>query len=141
GLLPSELLSRVIDGDATLEGSNADSYGLVPGERLNDHITRSWNRLRGLWEGFTVQLDALPATDRTATTLTRDRWTRPLLDELGFAGLAPAKGLAIAGKDYAISHEWSDQVPLHLPGARLSIDRRTPGVAGAATASPYGLVQ
>lgn len=141
GLLPTDLLARVAANDTDLPGTSAEDYGLVPGERLNDHVTRSWNRLVGLWQNFQHQLQELPESERTATTLTRDRWTLPLLDELGFAGLPTAKTQQIGGKDYPISHEWDAQVPVHLPGARILIDRRTPGIPGAATTSPHGLVQ
>jgi len=141
GLLPSTLLSQVTAGQSDLAGTGAESYGLVPGERLNDHITRSWNRLTGVWAAFKPQLDVLPTADNTATTLTRDRWLRPLFDELGFAGLSPSRAIEIDGKEYPISHDWAGTVPVHQLGARLSIDRRTPGVPGAARSSPHGLVQ
>jgi hypothetical protein len=140
GLLPTSLLERVRAGDPKIPGTTPESYGLVPGERIGDHITRSWNRLRGVWESFTTQLALLPESDR-ATTLTRERWCRPLLDELGFAGLPAASGLSVDGKAYPISHEWGDSVPVHIMGARLTIDRRAAGVAGAASMSPHGLVQ
>ena len=140
GLLPTSLLERVRAGDAKIPGTTPESYGLVPGERIGDHVTRSWNRLRGVWESFTTQLALLPESDR-ATTLTRERWCRPLLDELGFAGLPAASGLSVDGKAYPISHEWGDSVPVHIMGARLTIDRRAAGVAGAAAMSPHGLVQ
>ncbi|MEZ5278969.1 MAG: N-6 DNA methylase [Acidimicrobiales bacterium] len=66
---------------------------------------------------------------------------RPLLDELGFAGLAQARATSIDGKEYAISHEWGASVAVHLLGARVPIDRRSPRVPGAAKSSPHGLVQ
>jgi hypothetical protein len=137
GLLPTSLLERVRAGDTKIPGTTPESYGLVPGERIGDHVTRSWNRLRGVWESFTTQLALLPESDR-ATTLTRERWCRPLLDELGFAGLPAASGLSVDGKAYPISHEWGDTVPVHVMGARLTIDRRAAGVAGAAAMSPHG---
>ena len=141
GLLPSNLLTQVSTGDKDLEGTAPDSYDLVPGERLNDHITRSWNRLTTVWALFSDQFDQLPNTESTGTTLTRERWLRPLLDELGFGGLNQAQALVIDGKDYAISHRWGDTVPVHLLGAKVPIDRRSPGIPGAAKSSPHGLVQ
>ncbi len=141
GLLPSDLLGRVTSGDKDLEGTAPENYGFVPGERLNDQVTRSWNRLTALWASFNEQLDSLPESERTATTLTRERWLRPLFDELGFAGITQAKALSIDGKEYAVSHQWGSSVPVHLLGARIPIDRRSPGIPGAATTSPHGLVQ
>lgn len=141
GLLPSDLLDRVAAGDTKLPGTSADTYGLVPGERLTDSITRSWNRLTGVWTAFSTAVDGLHESDRTATTLTRERWLRPLFDELGFHGLEPATAIEIDGKDYPISHTWSTSVPVHQLGTRLPIDRRSSQIPGAATTSPHGLVQ
>lgn len=141
GLLPRDLLDRVAAGDPKLPGIDPTDYDLVPGERLGDAITRSWNRLQGVWAAFRQALAASPESEQTATALTRERWLRPLLDELGFAGLPAARGVAVDGKDYPVSHLWGATVPVHLPGARVPIDRLSPGVRGAARMSPHGLVQ
>ena len=90
GLLPSDLMGRIGYGDRELVGTAPEAYGLVPGERLTDHVTRSWNRLTGVWANFSTQLAVLSKSERTATSLTRERWLRPLFDELGFGGLSPA---------------------------------------------------
>ena len=134
-------MGRIGYGDRELVGTAPEAYGLVPGERLTDHVTRSWNRLTGVWANFSTQLAVLSKSERTATSLTRERWLRPLFDELGFGGLSPATPVVVDGKEYALSHQWGESVPMHLLGARLPIDRRSPGVPGAATSSPHGLVQ
>ena len=141
GLLPSDLLREVAAGSRELDGTSAESYGLAPGERLNDHITRSWNRLTSVWDAFNEYVQQRPENDATATTLTRQRWLNPLFDELGFSGLPTARAREIDGKEYAISHQWGDSVPIHLLGAEVPIDRRSAGVPGAARTSPHGLVQ
>jgi N-6 DNA Methylase len=141
GLLTRELVDRAVRLDPTLAGTAETDYGLAPGERVQDAITRSWNRLQGVWEAFRRALAELPASDQAATALTRERWLRPLLDELGFPGLPVAKAVAIDGKDYPVSHLWGATVPVHLPGARVPIDKMTRGVPGAARMSPHGLVQ
>ena len=140
GLLPRDLLDRVATHDAKLDGTTPDSYGLAPGEQLSNSITHSWNRVGTLWERFNTELATLDNSVR-AIGLTRRRLTLPLLTELGFADLPPPGGLHLDGRDYPISHEWAGSVPVHLVGARVEIDRRTPGVAGAARISPHGLVQ
>ena len=140
-LLPRDLLDRVGSGDVTLAGLDPTEYGLVPGERVRDAVTRSWNRLVGVWGAFRRAESMLPETNRTATSLTRDRWFRPLLEELGFFGLPLVRSLAMDGKDYPVSHQWGTTVPIHLLGCRVPVDRRTPGVQGAARVSPHGLVQ
>jgi len=141
GLLPRDLLDRVGSGDETLGGLDPTDYQLVPGERVRDAITRSWNRLVGVWASFRNAEARLTASDQTATTLTRERWLRPLLEELGFHDLPLARGLSKDGKEYPISHQQGTSIPIHLLGCRIKVDRRTPGVPGAAKTSPHGLVQ
>ena len=140
GLLPRDLLDRVAACDSTLDGTHAETYGLARGDRLNNAITHSWNRLGTLWQRFTAE-EAVHDGERAATGLTRRRFSLPLLEELGFADLPPADNLHIDGRGYPISHEWARSVPVHLVGARVPVDRRTPGVVGAARTSPHGLVQ
>ncbi len=140
GLLPPDLLARVADRDSDLEGMASTDYGLLPSERLNEGVTRAWNRMVGAWEAFKDQRSSLGAGDG-AVELTRKRWLLPLLSELGFGVLPPTKARDLDGKAYPISHEWADTVPMHLLGIGVDLDRRTPGVAGAATVSPHGLVQ
>lgn len=50
-----------------------------------------------------------------------------------------AGGLAVDGDEYPVSHAWQ-HVPVHLLGPGIELDRRNPGVAGAARA-PQAMVQ
>ena len=142
-LLPRELLDRVANNDPKLPGLDATDFDLAPSERPRDAVTRSWNRLVSVWTAFRRAEETLADADDKATRLTRERWLLPLLNELGFAGLDAVQSLTpdADGKSYAISHEWRGRVPIHLMGWRTPIDRRTPGLRGAAAASPHGLVQ
>ncbi|HQF62362.1 MAG TPA: N-6 DNA methylase [Anaerolineaceae bacterium] len=138
-LLPVDLLQRIQNGDAGLDGLTPESYHLAPGEKLNEAINRSWNRLQGLWGAFETARARLGPAD-AGTTLTRERWLLPLFQELGFGRLNTARAVEINGKSYPISHRW-EAVPLHLVGCGLDLDRRTPGAAGAARISPHSLLQ
>jgi hypothetical protein len=140
GLLPIDLLVRISKTDATLATLTPTGYHLAEGERLNEAINRSWNRLVGAWAGFRETLARVSPDDRTATNITRSRWSLVLFQELGYGQLQTAKSPEIDGKTYPISHAWA-QVPVHLVGAKVDLDRRTEGVPGAATMSPHGLVQ
>ena len=139
GLLPPGLLARVAAGDATLPGSSTDAYHLATGERFGEVINRSWLRLTGAWLGFRDALAATAAND-PAIGLTRDRWLLILFSEFGYGRLQPARGIEVNGTSYPVSHSWG-QVPLHLVGAGVDLDRRSAGVAGAARTSPHSLVQ
>ncbi len=137
-LLPADLLRRIADGERGFPGLSEADYHLS-GEKLNEAINRSWNRLQGAWAAFQAALEKITPND-PATTVTRERWLLPLFGELGYGRLVTARAIEIEGKSYAISHRW-DRVPIHLVGARITLDRHTAGVAGAARTSPHSLVQ
>jgi hypothetical protein len=139
GLLSSDLLARLARQPNSLSGTSPDDYHLVSGRRLRDAINRSWTELQGAWTTFATELAKLPAGER-ATTVTRERWLLPLFAELGFGRLQRASAITIAGREYPISHLWG-AVPIHLLGADVELDRRTKGVAGAASAAPSSMVQ
>ena len=142
-ILPPDLLQRIAEGSPRAGGLDGlrpeEDYHLARGERLNEAINRSWNRLLGAWAAFRGQAERLGAGD-PGTTLTRERWLLPLFQELGYGRLATARAVELDGKSYAVSHAWA-AVPIHLAGFRVSLDTRTAGVAGAARSSPHGLVQ
>lgn len=139
GLLPPDLLRRVLDPKEQLDGTRPEDYGLPRGERLNEVITQSWNRLRKHWAEFRAAAELLPETE-PGTGLTNDKWNLPLLRELGFGLLPTSAGPEIGGRTYAINRFFGP-VPVHLVGCGLSLDRRAAGVRGAAAANPHGLVQ
>ena len=139
GLLPPDLLRRVLDPKEKLEGARPEDYSLSPGERLNEAVTQSWNRLRKHWSEFRALAGNLPEGE-PGTGLTNDKWNLPLLRELGFGLLPTSAGPEIGGRTYAINRFFGP-VPVHLIGCGLSLDRRAAGVRGAAAANPHGLVQ
>ena len=52
GLLPPDLLRRLLDPKEKIPGTQPEDYGLPKGERINEVITQSWNRLRRHWTEF-----------------------------------------------------------------------------------------
>lgn len=136
-LLPVDLLQRIVENDKELGGLTPESYHLS-GEKLNEAINRSWNRLVGAWAAFNVAKDK-DVTEH-ATGVTRDKWLLPLFQELGYGQLQPTRAIDIEGKEYPISHQWNE-TPIHLLGHKLDLDKRTPGASGAAKASPHSLTQ
>ncbi|MFB3786020.1 MAG: Eco57I restriction-modification methylase domain-containing protein [bacterium] len=138
-ILPTDLLQRVSNWDASLGGLRAEDYHLSAGVRINEEINRSWNNLLGDWKTFQKHRQQLQAEDRGAQ-ITRERWLFPLFKELHYGRLLPAKSLEIEGKSYPISHFWLN-TPIHLVGSNIDLDTKTPGVAGAARSSPHSLVQ
>jgi hypothetical protein len=139
GLLPPDLLRRVLDPKEGLDGTRPEDYGLPQGERLNEVVTQSWNRLRKHWAEFRAAAEHLPEME-PGTGLTNEKWSLSLLRELGFGLLPTTAGPEIGGRTYAINRFFGP-VPIHLVGCGLSLDRRAAGVRGAAAANPHGLVQ
>jgi methylase of polypeptide subunit release factors len=137
-LLPPDLLQRVADGDANLGGLTPDAYHR-PGERLNEAINGAWNALQSAWANFTAAREKLLPND-PGTSITRERWLLPLFRALDYGRVAPANAVVIDGKTYPISHRW-EQIPIHLLGCNIEIDKRTPGIPGAATMIPHSLMQ
>ena len=139
GLLPPDLLRRLIDPRSKLPGVRSEDYALAARERLNEVITQSWNRLHRHWSEFRAAAANLSAGE-AGTGLTNDRWSLPLLRELGFGLLPATAGPEVGGRTYAI-RRFFGPTPVHLLGCGLSLDRRAAGQRGAASANPHGLVQ
>lgn len=146
GLLPIPILERIATEIETLPGGRAEDYELLPGKRLREIINRSWNDLLGAWSAFKGHLGSLPQGE-LAVGITREKWLLPLLRELGWSGLEARGSITIedaagtATTSWPITHEWREHVPLHLLGANVNIDSRSPGVPGAASAAPHSIVQ
>jgi hypothetical protein len=140
GLLPADLMTRLASGRDITGLSSAD-YGLAHGESVREAANRVWAYLTGVWTSYQEALTALPPEDR-ATSLTRDRWLQIVLDQLGYGRVAttPAGGVVVGDKQFPVSHLWQS-VPVHLLGARIELDRKTAGVAGAAGQAPQSMVQ
>lgn len=140
GLLPSDLLTRLVNDTTSLPGTSEEDYRLVPGRRLRDAINRSWNDLLGAWQIFQPQVTRL-APDDHSSRLTWDRWLLPLFGELGYGRLQRCpEPLTVGDKEYPVSHS-HDRALIHLLGWNVPIASRTPGVAGAAKHSPHSTVQ
>ncbi|NBB81121.1 MAG: N-6 DNA methylase [Verrucomicrobia bacterium] len=138
GLLPADLLQRLSGRDKDIPGVTDSSYHLS-GERLNEAINRSWNRLSGAWTAFQEALEKLPEAE-PATSITREKWLLPLFEELKYGRLQTSKAQTIDSKSYPVSHGWG-HLPIHLIGARVGLDQRSQGVAGASRSSPHSMVQ
>lgn len=126
GLLPADLLERVRSLDTDLPALRPENYGLAPGERINDAIVRSWTRLTGLWQTFAEALDVAP-DNGTFQGKTRTHWLMPLTEELGFGRPEQAQPVAFddGEKTYPVSHR-SSGIALHLIGAQVELDRKSP---------------
>src|SRR5690606_19491075 len=114
------------------------SYHLVGNEKPKDAAARAWSYLRGAWTAWrdvVAREQGLPGTGAA-----REKWLLVLLDELGYGRLpATRQAEVIDGTEYPISHRWY-HVPIHLLGPGVDLDKRNPGVPGAARA-PQAMLQ
>lgn len=150
GLVTPELLRAVYAGKA--ERQSPAEYDLDPGTRLIDEVREHWDKLRRIWsqwkeKAWTQGQPSEVSADTTGGT-TRDLWQLPLLRSLGFHNLSASRGaeaLEVNGRRFPIARVYhaSDaiRVPIHLVGAGVPLDKRSPGVAGAATDRPHAHVQ
>ncbi|OYD88312.1 restriction endonuclease [Nostoc sp. 'Peltigera membranacea cyanobiont' 213] len=80
--------------------------------------------------------------NNSATTITRELWTVPLLQSLGYEPVYTATAEVVEEKTYAISHRaeaGENKPPIHIIGCRLEIDKRPP--SGTPRLSAHALVQ
>ncbi|NLT54426.1 MAG: N-6 DNA methylase, partial [Actinomycetales bacterium] len=138
GLLPGAVLSGLVAG--TLDGLTSSAYHLG-GENPRAAAARVWTHLLGVYRRFRDDLARLPE-DHAAVALTRERWLSQLFTEFGYGRLPSAGhgGITSGDQQYPISHQWG-ATPIHLLGWGVPLDRRTPGVTGAAHRAPHALVQ
>lgn len=133
GIVPPSLIPRIQAGEVDPASLTAGSYRLAGNETIRDAAARAWAYLRGAWVAW-KELDAPGAG------ATRDKWLLPLMRELGYGNVpALSHGLVVDGTSYPVSHAW-EHVPIHLLSPAVSLDRRNPGVAGAARA-PQAMLQ
>ncbi len=135
--LPPDVLTAVLAG--ALDGLTPSAYGLQ-GASPREAAARAWQALLPAYHRFRERL--ADAEDRdVATGLTRERWLLPLLAELEYAGISttPAGSMDVDDRPFPVSHQYGAS-PVHLLGWRVPLDRRSPGVAGAARA-PHAMVQ
>lgn len=133
GLLPADLLGRVSAGDPQVPGTGPQTYGLEPGESVRRQASRSWLYLLEVWQDFKRRVESPGAAEAVSARVTRERWLRILLRELGFHEMAGG-GFELEGKSFPVSHR-SGHVPVHLLGWATDLDHKTPHVAARAPQS------
>ena len=147
-VLPSEALARA--SELRMPGQSAADYQLPPGMAVNAAIARAWQAMLATHREWQKTLSRLPDND-PAVRQTREKWLLPLLYELGWGhpesvsgGLDVPPGLGeTTAPRFPVSHRvcWPDQAdpaawaPLHLVGAGVALDTKTPSVTARAPQS------
>ena len=131
GLLPADLLGRIFAGDPQVPGTSPQTYGLERGESVRRQASRSWLYLLEVWQDFKQRVAGDDAA--TSARVTRERWLRILLRELGFHHMT-AGSFEIEGKSFPVSHQ-AGHIPVHLLGWGTDLDHKTPHVTARAPQS------
>ena len=142
GIVPPTLFQHLQAGDIGDAASRTPlSYDIAGRLSIRDAANRSWTYLVGAWEAWRdVQGREPGGFSSTNAAVVRERWLLVLMQELGYGRLsARSGGITIDDHPYPVSHLWQ-QVPIHLVGPGVDLDRRHAGVAGA-TRAPQAMVQ
>jgi hypothetical protein len=132
GLLPAPLLERIFAADPQLPGIAPQSYGLERGESVRRQASRSWLYLVDQWQDFRRRI-AAAGEGESLTGITRERWLRILLRELGFHNLTVGR-YELNGTSFPVSDRSGD-VPVDLLGWNVDLDHKTPHVTARAPQS------
>lgn len=139
GLLPIEFIRRIESFEKDIAGSRSSNYHLVEGETILQRVSADWARMKNAWQAFKTARCRLTEND-TGTSITREKLLLPMFSLLEYGRLDKASAFEIEGKHYAVSHIRGN-VPIHLVGCKVDLDKRSQGVAGASRSSPYSMVQ
>src|ERR1035438_4134152 len=132
-LLPADLLGRVSAGDPQVPGTGPQTYGLERGESVRRQASRSWLYLLEVWQDFKRRIEDPDGGEAVSARVTRERWLRILLRELGFHEMAGGS-FELEGKSFPVSHR-AGHIPVHLLGWATDLDHKTPHVAARAPQS------
>ena len=139
GLLPADLLGRIFAGDPQVPGTSPQTYGLERGESVRRQASRSWLYLLEVWQDFKQRVAGDDAA--TSARVTRERWLRILLRELGFhqhdRGQLRDRGQELPGQPPGRAHPAPPARLGHRPGPQDPARHRPrPAVHAAGTAQP-----
>jgi hypothetical protein len=136
-LFPPDVLKKI--AGQKVDGVGPSDYHLPEGYKTNEAIAQTWDLLKRHWRSFQDARSKL-GDDETGTALTNERWLLPLFQQLGYGRLTTQASPVIEDRAYPIERFYQ-HTPIHLIGCNLTLDRRTKGARGAATASPHSMVQ
>jgi hypothetical protein len=134
GLISSDLIDQIAATPQDVPGQRPSDFGLDT--RLSDEIQKAFSDALLHWNAFNARL---ARGKESATTVTRETWVLPLLEELGFALAFQRAAATAGGATFMISHRLGadqDAPPVHIISCEQELDRR-----GESARSAHAMVQ
>jgi N-6 DNA Methylase len=134
GLISGDLLERIAAEPNKVDGQRPADFG-VEG-RLSEEVQSAFSDAATYWNAFQARLHR---GKESATTITRETWMLPLLEELGYDLRFQRAALQAGGNTYPISHRLGgdeNAPPVHIVASDQELDNR-----GEAKQSPHAIVQ
>jgi Eco57I restriction-modification methylase len=134
GLIGSDLIEQIAATPQHVPGQRPTDFGLD--SRLSEEIQKAFSDASIHWNAFNARL---ARGKESATTITRETWVLPLLEELGFTLAFQRAAAAAGGGTFMLSHRLGTDPaapPVHIVSNEQELDRR-----GDAARSPHALVQ
>jgi hypothetical protein len=136
GLLSPDILEHIHD----MEGQKPKDFNLESRRTIVDELTSAWSDARSFWDAFQRRIRR---GTESATTITREAWIMPLLEDLlGYKLSYQRSASTVDGRSYSISHRaGSDESapPVHIVGTDQELGSRPS--SGRGFLSPHALVQ
>lgn len=134
GLISSDLVEQIAATPQDVPGQRPADFGLDG--RLSDEIQTTFSDAFIHWNAFQARL---ARGKESATTITRETWMLPLLEELDFTLTFQRAAAVAGGATFTISHRFGaepDAPPVHIVSRDQELDRK-----GSEARSPHALVQ
>jgi hypothetical protein len=112
GLISSDLVDQIAATPQDVPGQRPVDFGLDG--RLSDEIQKAFSDALIHWNAFNARI---ARGKERATTITRETWVLPLLEELGFTLAFQRAAAAAGGGTFMISHRLGvdpDAPPVHI---------------------------
>src|SRR5262249_28025088 len=133
GLISSDLVEQIAATPQDVQGQRPADFALDG--RLSDEIQKAFSGALNHWNAFNTRL---ARGKESATTMTRENWVSPLLEELGFTLVFQRAAAEAGGATFRISHRCGSELsapPVHIVASDQELDRK-----GNEPRSPHALV-
>jgi hypothetical protein len=134
GLISGDLLEQLATDPEKVDGQRPADFRVE--RRLSEEIQGAFSDATTYWHAFEARMNR---GKERSTTITRETWMMPLLEELGYSLEIRRAKLIVGDHSYGISHRYGQDEsapPVHIVAADQDLDKR-----GDAKQSPHAIVQ